>query len=99
MSRRTSTPTPASELVVERGQRVVAIPHTEDGREVVRYIIEAESQNFQDFDANTALPESVHVALGLSGVWDDLDWDETVEALDRIRHESRPTPPIEPDQP
>ena len=96
MSIRASTPPPASELVVERGQRVVAIPQTEDGREVVRYVIEAESQ---DFDANAAPPESVHVALGLAGVWDDLDWDETVEALDRIRHESRPTPPIEPDQP
>ncbi|MDQ4100023.1 MAG: hypothetical protein M3121_05950 [Chloroflexota bacterium] len=96
MSRRISTPPPASELVVERGQRVVAIPHTEDGREVVRYVIEAESK---DFDANAALPESAHVALGLAGAWDDLDWDKTVEALDRIRHESRPTPPIEPDQP
>ncbi len=96
MSIRASTPPPASELVVERGQRVVAIPRTKDGREVVRYVIEAESQ---DFDANAALPESVHVALGQAGVWDDLDWDETVEALDRIRHESRPTPPIEPDQP
>jgi hypothetical protein len=24
-----------------------------------------------------------------------MDWEEMVEALDRIRHESKPTPPIE----
>jgi hypothetical protein len=34
-------------------------------------------------------------ALGLVGAWSDLDWDEMIEALDRIRHESKPTPPIE----
>jgi hypothetical protein len=27
--------------------------------------------------------------------WADLNWDETVEALGRIRHESTPTPPTE----
>ena len=26
---------------------------------------------------------------------DDLSWEETAAALDRIRHESQPTPPIE----
>jgi hypothetical protein len=34
-------------------------------------------------------------ALAAIGSWSDLDWDETAEALDRIRHESTPTPPIE----
>jgi hypothetical protein len=33
-------------------------------------------------------------ALSVIGAWSDLDWDETVAALDRIRHESTPTPPI-----
>jgi hypothetical protein len=33
-------------------------------------------------------------ALGVIGAWSDLDWDETVAALDQIRHESKPTPPI-----
>lgn len=31
----------------------------------------------------------------LAGAWRDLAWDDEVEALDRIRHASRPTPPIE----
>jgi hypothetical protein len=34
-------------------------------------------------------------ALGVIGAWEDLDWDEMVASLDRIRHESVPTPPIE----
>jgi hypothetical protein len=34
-------------------------------------------------------------ALAAIGSWSDLDWDETVAALDRIRHESIPTPPLD----
>ena len=31
----------------------------------------------------------------LAGVWRDLAWDDEVEAFDRMRHATRPTPPIE----
>jgi hypothetical protein len=31
----------------------------------------------------------------LAGVWRDLAWDDEVEAFDRIRHSTEPTPPIE----
>jgi hypothetical protein len=34
-------------------------------------------------------------ARALAGVWNDLDWAESVAELERIRHESRPTPPID----
>jgi hypothetical protein len=95
MSAQASSPPPTGELIVERGQRVVAIPRTEDGREVVRYVIETESPTLA---ADNQRPESVRVALSLAGAWHDLDWDETVEALDRIRHESQPTPPIDPNE-
>jgi hypothetical protein len=37
----------------------------------------------------------VQDALSLAGAWSHLDWDDMVDALDRIRHESKPTPPIE----
>ena len=96
MTTHAPSPQPAGELVVERGQRVVAIPRFENGREVVRYVVEAESP---ERAATTPLPESVRIALSLAGAWSDLDWDETVDALDRIRHESQPTPPIEPNEP
>lgn len=31
----------------------------------------------------------------LAGVWRDLAWDDEVEAFDRMRHATEPTPPIE----
>ena len=33
-------------------------------------------------------------ALALAGAWSDLEWDELEKALDSIRHESHPTPPL-----
>lgn len=33
-------------------------------------------------------------ALDLIGAWSDLPWEQMEEALDTIRHESQPTPPI-----
>ncbi|HEV2109338.1 MAG TPA: hypothetical protein VGR16_13845 [Thermomicrobiales bacterium] len=68
--------------MVERGQPVVAIPLIEDGREVVHYTVET------GIDAVATVPDSVQDALDLAGAWSDLDWDETVDALDRIRHQS-----------
>ena len=45
--------------------------------------------------ADAAVTQSAtQKALGVIGAWSDLDWDETVAGLDRIRHESKPTPPI-----
>ena len=38
--------------------------------------------------------QAMQQALSLAGSWDDLDWDEMEAALDRIRHDSPPTPPI-----
>jgi len=31
----------------------------------------------------------------LAGAWRDLAWDDEVEAFDRMRHATQPTPPIE----
>ncbi len=33
--------------------------------------------------------------LSLAGAWGERNWDEVEQELDRIRHESTPTPPIE----
>jgi hypothetical protein len=55
----------------------------------VRYFSE-ESQ------ADKAVSEDVtQVALRLAGAWSDLSWEEMERELDRIRHESKPTPPFE----
>lgn len=39
--------------------------------------------------------EAIDETLALAGSWSDLDWDEMETTLDRIRHESKPTPPLE----
>jgi hypothetical protein len=54
----------------------------------VRYFTEEKAA-----DAAVSL-RTTQDALAVIGAWSDLDWDETVAALDRIRHESKPTLPI-----
>jgi hypothetical protein len=76
-------------LLVQSDQPLIGIPFEEDGQEVVRYFTDEEA-------ADAAIPESAtQAALSVIGAWSDLDWDKMVEALDRIRHESKPTLPIE----
>jgi hypothetical protein len=38
---------------------------------------------------------SIQRALSLAGAWESMGWDGVLDELDRIRHESRPTPPID----
>ncbi len=42
-----------------------------------------------------AKSKAVKAALALAGAWKDLPSDQMEEDLDRIRHQSKPTPPIE----
>jgi hypothetical protein len=69
-------------------QPLISVVVEEDGQEVVRYFVDEAA-------ADAALPDAVvQDALGLAGAWSDLDWEEAIAELDRIRHQSRPTPPI-----
>jgi predicted transcriptional regulator len=72
---------------------LIAIPVTKDGQEMTCY--------FADEAAAEAAfaADSMRAALRAIGSCSDLDWDDMVEALDRIRHESHPTPPLELDEP
>ena len=38
------------------------------------------------------MPRTVRDALALAGAWSDLRGDDEFEALDRIRHETKPSP-------
>jgi hypothetical protein len=76
-------------LVVERDQPLIGIPGEEDGREVT-YFFAGEAPTAESTPAQDA-PRGSRFA----GVWSDLDWEETVTALERIRKESSPSPPIE----
>lgn len=76
---------PTRGLIVEASHPLVAVPLEEDGREVVRYLVEA---------AESDQPDSVtQEALGVIGAWDNLDWDGMEAAVYRIRHDAPPTPP------
>ena len=39
--------------------------------------------------------QAIEETLALAGSWKDLDFDDMIEQLDRIRHESKPTPLLE----
>jgi hypothetical protein len=70
------------------GQPLIGVIAEEQGTEVVRYFTaeqDAEREMVED---------TTQAALALAGVWSDLAWDELMEALDRIRHDSPPTPPL-----
>jgi hypothetical protein len=78
-----------SGLLAGQDEPLIAIPVERDGREVVRYFTD-------DAAADEAAGDNgVQDALALAGVWSDLDWDEVADELDRIRHESKPTPPLD----
>jgi len=44
--------------------------------------------------SDTKRKTSIQEALALAGAWKDLPSDEMEEKLDRIRHQSAPTPPF-----
>jgi hypothetical protein len=70
------------------GQPLIGIMTEDQGHEVVRYFTE-------EADADRVLVEdTTQAALALAGAWSDLVWEELAQALDRIRHESPPTPPL-----
>jgi hypothetical protein len=46
-------------------------------------------------DIPEALPQAVRDALAVIGAWSDLQDEDEFEAIDRMRHEVSPTPPIE----
>src|SRR5689334_19784193 len=75
-------------FVARSDQPLVGVLVREDGQEVVYY--SAADQPFR-----SAQDPHVQRALQLAGAWGEGDWDQIADALDRIRHESPPTPPID----
>jgi len=78
---------------VASGQPLIGIPLKENGRDVVRYFADEAA-------ADKALASRKRRDVRqLAGAWaridPDIAWDEVADQLDRIRHESRPTPPID----
>ena len=70
------------------GQPLIGVIAEEQGQEVVRYFTE-------ELEADKVMVQNTtQDALALAGAWSDLEWDELEKALDSIRHESHPTPPL-----
>ncbi len=45
--------------------------------------------------SSQAKRKAIEEALALAGAWRDLDFEEMLDTLDHIRHDSKPTPLIE----
>ena len=76
-------------LTVREDQGLVGIVVAENGHQATRFFAEEDEADEAQADAGT------QAALRAIGAWADLDWDEAVEELDRIRHESKPSPPLD----
>ena len=82
------------ELTTRRGQPLIGVPTGEGVEEVVRYFTSEE-------EADEALAKdktSIQRALSLAGAWkhiDDEGGPDMLDELDRMRHETKPTPPFE----
>ena len=72
-------------------QPLIGVFRQRNGQDLVEYSTEE-----AEVDASGSA-DAVQAALGAIGAWSDLDFDGMLDALDRIRHQSTPTPPI--DQP
>ena len=78
----------ARSLAVASDQPLVGVLVEEDGRQVVHY--------FADDRAALGTADTLAAARAVIGAWEGLEpWEEVADELDRIRHESVPTPPIE----
>lgn len=77
-----------ADLTIRGNQPLIGVFPDEDGQEVVHYFVDEAAAD------QVLSQDSIQTALSLAGAWSDLDWVEAVEELDRIRHESWPTPPI-----
>lgn len=81
-------------LTTRRSQPLIGVPAHQGAEEVVRYFTSEE-------EADLALSRDmtgIQRALSLIGAWEHLDAEDgpdMLDELDRIRHESRPTPPFE----
>lgn len=80
--------TPERSITAHSSEPLVAVFVEEDGAELVRYFPESEAEA-------TLSEDVVRAALAAIGSCSDLDWDSWADELDRLRHESPPTPPIE----
>jgi len=74
--------------MVPADRALIGLIFEQDGRDVTHYFAD-------DAAADAAVGGAAKEALGLVGAWSDLGWEDIEPALDRMRHESPPSPPLE----
>ena len=78
-----------SQLIVQGDQPLIGILTPEQESDTVTYFTD------EDVADQTTTDAAVKDALALAGAWSDVPWEEIEAGLDRIRHESEPTPPLD----
>jgi len=73
----------------ERDLPLIGIFVSHGNLDVVEYFVD------EDAVDEAVSPASVELALSFLGAWQDIDCADALDELDRIRHESKPTPPVE----
>ena len=82
-------PQPSQGLVARADQPLIAVPLGEGDSQVVSYFVDDEA-------ADAAVEATaLQQALRVIGAWEEIDSPDALDRLDRIGHESRPTPPIQ----
>ena len=51
--------------------------------------------HFKKKQSSQAKSKAIKETLAMAGAWGDRDWDEVEAELERIRHSSKSTPPLE----
>ena len=83
-------PNPHPRMTVRADQPLIGVIRQRQGQEVVEYFVEE-----ADGDQASAQARRQR-AVSLLGAWSHLDdSDDFLDELDRIRHQSKPTPPME----
>ena len=83
-------PRQAASILARSDQPLIGIITERNSQEMVHYF--ADEQAADDASGK----DHVRKALELIGAWRGLmDWEDVERDLDRIRHESEPTPPVE----
>ncbi len=83
-------PRRAQSFIAQLNEPLIAVHIEINGHEEIRYFVDEQA-------ADEALKQTTKAqqAIKLAGAWSDLDADEVLDSLDRIRHECTPTPPID----
>lgn len=79
--------TPRHTMTASPEQPLIGVLTEQDGREIVRYLTD-------DAETPRGDGEDRDAPIKLAGAWRDLDDEDVLGELERIRHQSAPTPPL-----